>query len=152
MKSSEFPEIDQLYLRKAENYNEPSQGLSAAARMNYKRKEGKNSLILLTSLIPWLFSQLGRLMVVGRTQRWAVEFPISFCYFCSLLFHSFIPYPRLSSASSISHPPHVSLKGLLFFSILVSCLGSSLISISTASFPSGFICSLFLPFLFPLLF
>lgn len=52
MKSSEFPEIDQLYLRKAENYNEPSQGLSAAARMNYKRKEGKNSLILFTSLTP----------------------------------------------------------------------------------------------------
>lgn len=52
MKSSEFPEIDQLYLRKVENYNESSQGLSAAARMNYKRKEGKNSLILFTSLTP----------------------------------------------------------------------------------------------------
>lgn len=76
-------------------------------------------------------------------QRWIVEFPISFCYFCSLLFHSFIPYPCLSSASSISHPLQISLKGLLFFSILVSCLGSSLISIITALFPSGFICPFF---------
>lgn len=69
--------------------------------------------------------------------------PNFFLLFRSLLFHSFIPYPCLSSASSISHPPHFSLKGLLFFSILVSCLGSSLISIITALFPSGFICSLF---------
>lgn len=69
--------------------------------------------------------------------------PNFFLLFRSLLFHSFIPYPCLSSASSISHPPHFSLKGLLFFSILVSCLGSSLISIITALFLSGFICWLF---------
>lgn len=77
----------------------------------------------------------------GAGGRHRVDLLISFSYFCPLLFHSSIYYPCLSSASSISLPPLISLKGFLFPSILVSCLGSFLISIITALFPSGFSCS-----------
>lgn len=89
----------------------------------------------------WFYLHLsfpGYFLKLGVGSGSGIELLISFCHFCSLSFHSFIPYPVFPLLLVFLSLHIFPLRDFCSF---YSCLGNFLIFIINVLFPSGFICS-----------